>query len=163
MPPLTERAFEELYGHALRPLWAYVRRVIGNAADADEVVQEAFCRVLCADISSLSLDEQRRYVFRVASHVVVDRWRRSKRERSWLRHVEPERAVAPEPPADDLVKVFEMLKPRERALLWLAYVEQDSHEEIATALGVRRSSVKVLLARARARLRDLLTARQTRT
>lgn len=163
MPPLTERAFEELYGHALGPLWAYVRRVIGNAADADEVVQEAFCRVLCADISALSLDEQRRYVFRVASHVVVDRWRRSKRERSWLRHVPPERAVAPEPPADDLVKVFEMLKPRERALLWLAYVAQDSHEEIATALGLRRSSVKVLLARARARLRDLLTARQRRT
>jgi RNA polymerase sigma-70 factor (ECF subfamily) len=77
--------------------------------------------------------------------------------------VEKERAVAPEGPGDEVVRVFEMLKPRERALLWLAYVEQDSHEEIATALAVKRSSVRVLLARARARLRDLLTARQTRT
>ena len=163
MPLLTERAFEDLYRHALGPLRTYVHRVIGNVADADDVVQEAFCRVLCADISALSLDEQRRYVFRVASHVVVDRWRRAKRERSWLRRVEKQGAVVPETPGDDVVRVFEMLKPRERALLWLAYVEQDSHEEIATALGVRRSSVKVLLARARARLRDLLTARQTRT
>jgi len=48
------------------------------------------------------------------------------------------------------------LKPRERALLWLAYVEEDTHEEIADALGVKRGSVKVLLSRARARLRDLL-------
>jgi len=162
VPPLTECAFEELYRHALGPLRAYACRVIGNGADADEVVQEAFCRVLCADISALSLDEQRRYVFRVASPVVVDRWRRSKRERAGLRRVEHEGAAAPQTPADDLVRVFEMLKPRERALLWLAYVEEDSHEDIATALGLRRSSVKVLLARARARLRDLLTARQAR-
>jgi len=41
-------------------------------------------------------------------------------------------------------------------LLWLAYVEEDTHEEIADALGVKRGSVKVLLSRARARLRDLL-------
>jgi RNA polymerase sigma-70 factor (ECF subfamily) len=163
VPLLTERAFEDLYRHALGPLWTYVRRVIGNAADADEVVQEAFCRVLCADVSALSLDEQRRYVFRVASHVVVDRWRQAKRERLWLMRVEKKRTVAPETPADDVVRFFEMLKPRERALLWLAYVEQDSHEEIATALGLKRSSVKVLLGRARARLRGLLTPLQSRT
>jgi hypothetical protein len=66
VPLLTERAFEDLYRHALGPLWTYVHRVIGNAADADEVVQEAFCRVLCADVSALSLEQQRRYVFRVA-------------------------------------------------------------------------------------------------
>ena len=163
MPLLTERAFEDLYRHALGPLWTYVHRVIGNAADADEVVQEAFCRVLCADVSALSLEQQRRYVFRVASHVVVDRWRHARRERLWLLRVEKEGTVAPETPADDVVRVFEMLKPRERALLWLAYVEEDSHEEIATALGVKRSSVKVLLARARGRLRDLLRAFQSRT
>jgi len=43
--------------------------------------------------------------------------------------------------------------------LWLAYVEGDTHEDIAAALHVRRGSVKVLLSRARARLRDLLTKR----
>jgi hypothetical protein len=35
-----------------------------------------------------------------------------------------------------VAKVFEELKPRERTLLWLAYVEGESHEEIAASLGV---------------------------
>ena len=43
-----------------------------------------------------------------------------------------------------------------RVLLWLAYVEGHSHAEIAAAVGVRRNSVKMLLSRARARLRRLL-------
>jgi len=52
---------------------------------------------------------------------------------------------------------FAALAPRERALLWLAYVEGENHQEIADALGLARGSVKVLLFRARAKLKRLLT------
>jgi DNA-directed RNA polymerase specialized sigma24 family protein len=41
--------------------------------------------------------------------------------------------------------------------LWLAYVEGENHQEIANALGLARGSVKVLLFRARAKLKRLLT------
>lgn len=58
-----------------------------------------------------------------------------------------------------MARTFEELSQRERALLWLAYVEGESHEEIATSLGLRRRSIKVLLFRARRRLRDLLKAK----
>jgi RNA polymerase sigma-70 factor (ECF subfamily) len=44
------------------------------------------------------------------------------------------------------------LKPREREMLWLAYAQGSSHEEIAESLGVRKSSIKILLFRARRRL-----------
>jgi DNA-directed RNA polymerase specialized sigma24 family protein len=47
-------------------------------------------------------------------------------------------------------------------LLWLAYVEQEDHVRIAQSLRISRGSVKVLLSRARARLRDLLAARGLR-
>ena len=161
MPPLTEDAFGELYRRAVRPLWAYVYRVVGNAADADDIVQDAFCRLLRADIAALSADDQRRYLFRVAGNLVTDRWRRAEREQAWRAHAagEPvEPVTLPDAPDDAVTKTFEALKPRERALLWLAYVEQWSHAEIAGALRLRQGSVKVLLARARARLRDLLMA-----
>ncbi len=52
-----------------------------------------------------------------------------------------------------------MLNPRERALLWLAYVEGENHQEIAASLGLGRGSIKVLLFRAKRRLRELLTSR----
>ena len=37
-----------------------------------------------------------------------------------------------------VAQIFRELKPLERALLWLAYVEGESHDEIATSLGVGR-------------------------
>jgi RNA polymerase sigma-70 factor (ECF subfamily) len=158
VPPLTEDAFGDLYRRTMRPLWAYVYRVVGNAADADDIVQDAFCRLLRADIAALSAEDQRRYLFRVAGNLVTDRWRRAEREQAWRAGAGPEAATLPEAPDDGVTKIFEVLKPRERALLWLAYVEQWNHAEIAGALRLRQGSVKVLLARARARLRDLLRA-----
>jgi RNA polymerase sigma-70 factor (ECF subfamily) len=48
------------------------------------------------------------------------------------------------------------LKPRERAMLWLAYAEGASHREIAQALGLRTGSMKGLLFRARRKLVESL-------
>lgn len=158
MPPLTEPAFGEFYRETARPLWGYVYRVTGNAADADDIVQETFCRFLRADAGTLGDEERRRYLFRIAGNAMTDRWRQAERERSWidrLRGMDPPRPPR-SMPEDGVSETFELLKPRERALLWLAYVEEDSHEEIAEALGVQRGSVKVLLSRARTRLRNLL-------
>jgi RNA polymerase sigma-70 factor (ECF subfamily) len=48
------------------------------------------------------------------------------------------------------------LAPVQRRLLWLAYAEGASHEEIADILGLRAGSVRTLLFRARKRLAALL-------
>jgi RNA polymerase sigma-70 factor (ECF subfamily) len=48
------------------------------------------------------------------------------------------------------------LKPRERELLWLAYVEGMSHAEIATATGLGAMSIRILLYRARQKASQLL-------
>lgn len=56
----------------------------------------------------------------------------------------------------DLSKVFQTLKPQQRSLLWLAYVEGFEHREIASMLGLRENSVKVLLFRARRGMADTL-------
>jgi RNA polymerase sigma-70 factor (ECF subfamily) len=48
------------------------------------------------------------------------------------------------------------MKPRDRAMLWLAYAEGASHREIAEALGLQPASMKLLLFRARRRLAALL-------
>ena len=156
---LTEHAFGEFYRREARPLWTYVYRVTGSAADADDIVQEAFVRVLRADVTKLDDAELRRYVFRIASNLVTDRWRRSARERAWLSQLAAtvqESKIQDD--SDDLSRTLAALKPRERALLWLAYVEGEDHQHIADVLGIARGSVKVLLSRARAKLRNLITA-----
>ena len=56
----------------------------------------------------------------------------------------------------DMQRVFATLKPRQQSLLWLAYVEGFTHDEIAEVIGVNVCSVKVLLSRARALLAEKL-------
>jgi RNA polymerase sigma-70 factor (ECF subfamily) len=157
---LTEHAFGEFYREHSRPLWIYVYRVTGNAADADDIMQEAFCRLLRAEVPGLAAEELRRYVFRIAGNLITDRWRRSNLEQAVLADARGATApTSPPLPDHDVTRTFAVLKPRERALLWLAYVEGESHQEIAESLGLARGSIKVLLSRARARLRDLLESK----
>jgi RNA polymerase sigma-70 factor (ECF subfamily) len=56
----------------------------------------------------------------------------------------------------DLERCFGEMKPQERTLLWLAYVEGNEHKEIARMLGLKEKSIRVLLFRARQRLSALL-------
>ena len=153
MPELTELAFGEFYRRHARALWSYVYRVTGNAADADDIVQDAFCRLLCAKVSDLSDEDCRRYLFRVAGNLITDRWRHAQRELSWLARLRP---PPPEPPPaghdEEVARTFAALKPRERALLWLAYANGSSHAEIADVLGLKTGSIKLLLFRARRKM-----------
>jgi RNA polymerase sigma-70 factor (ECF subfamily) len=154
---LQEHALGEFYQRHARSVWTYVYRVTNDAADADDIVQEAFLRLFQADIAPSDDEALRRYVFRIAGNLIADRWRRRVRD---ARHSPPPPVESDSATRDlDVARIFSELKPRERALLWLAYVEGGSHEDIAASLRVGRNSVKVLLSRARARLRDLLTAR----
>jgi RNA polymerase sigma-70 factor (ECF subfamily) len=157
---LDEQAFAACYERNSRSLWSYLYRVTGKASEADDLVQDAFCRLLQADVGTLGSDELRRYIFRIASNLLADRWRRVKQEESWLDRLRGRTEAHTDPEYDDSVsREFAALRPRERALLWLAYVEGESHQEIADALGLSRGSIKVLLSRARGRLRDQLTAK----
>ena len=154
-----ERAFATFYERNGRAVWLYVYRSTGHAADADDIVQEAFCRLVQVEIETLDEESLRRYVFKIAGNLMMDRWRRSSRETSWLERLRGGREPQVDPEYDDTVsREFAALAPRERALLWLAYVEGDNHQEIADALGLARGSVKVLLFRARAKLKRLLTS-----
>jgi RNA polymerase sigma-70 factor, ECF subfamily len=160
MARLDERVFASCYQHNSRALWSYLYRVTGRASDADDLVQDAFCRLLQAEVGGLGDEELRRYLFRIGSNLLADRWRRATQEASWLDRLRGVPEAQFDPEYDDRVsREFAALKPRERALLWLAYVEGESHEDIATALGLARGSIKVLLSRARGRLRDQLVAK----
>ena len=134
--------------------------MIRLASDADDIVQDAFCRLLRADVEGLNDEELRRYDFRIAGNLLTDRWRRAEREASWLNRLRGEPQIDPGDAPDDTVsQEFNELKPRDRALLWLAYVEEHNHPEIASARGIARGSVKVLLSRARSKLRKLLVTK----
>ena len=56
----------------------------------------------------------------------------------------------------DVARAIQQLEPTQRELLWLAYAQGSSHEEIAEILGLRAISVRTLLLRARRKLAGIL-------
>jgi RNA polymerase sigma-70 factor (ECF subfamily) len=161
---LDDAAFRAFYQQHGRAVWSYLYRVLGNASQADDVMQEAFCRFLTAPVAGLPESELRAYVFRIAGNLAIDHWRRARREQQAFGdradQAEPTAPGAqPTPRELDVARTLGELKPRERALLWLAYVEESGHDEIAASLGLAPKSVRVLLYRARHKLAALLRQR----
>ncbi|HKO55969.1 MAG TPA: RNA polymerase sigma factor [Thermoanaerobaculia bacterium] len=155
--PMDEARFEAFYRRTAGSLWSYVYRLTGDAAEADDLLQKTFYRFIRTNPVVTSEEHMRRYLYRTATNLALDHFREAKRARTRDAAVMP-----PHQPPDrtelrhDMMRVFGELKPRERALLWLAHVEESNHEEIGEALGLKTKSVKVLLFRARKRLGELL-------
>ena len=154
---MDEAAFSVFYNQTAPRLWSYIRRTSGDAAWADDLLQETFYRFLRADLPEMDIARSRAYLYRIASSLISDHWRQQKRERRWsfLSNFRSEPFAKPQS-AGDGMRVFEQLKIQEQSLLWLAYVEGFDHREIAVALQLREKSVRVLLFRARKKLAGLL-------
>ncbi len=151
---MSEEAFRALYEATSRPILAYLVGVTGRRDVADDVLQETYCRFLVRQPTAMAGDEARRYLFRIATNLLRDRWRRGEDR--------PGAEIADLGSSTDLNvqidvrRAMRALKPRERELLWLAYVEGMSHAEIAESTGLGAMSVRLLLFRARRRAAALL-------
>lgn len=153
---MDEACFRLFYERSSPRLFAYLLRVSGERPLAEDLLQEAYCRFLSSKLPEMDETSQRSYLFRIATNLMRDRWRRHQ-ESPIPEHL-PELASA-SPQLDQqlaLRQAFRQLKVRERELLWLAYVEGSNHKEIAEATGVRSASVRPLLFRARRRLANLI-------
>ncbi|HSP16935.1 MAG TPA: RNA polymerase sigma factor [Thermoanaerobaculia bacterium] len=159
--PMDEAQFDAFYRKTAAGLWSYMHRLTGDPAVADDLVQKAFFRFLRANPALSGDEHMRAWLYRTATNLALDHFREVKRGAAAFlgRWTTGEAPVAPLELRHDLSRVFAELKPQERALLWLAHVEESNHEEIGEALGVKAKSVRVLLFRARKRLAELLTRR----
>jgi RNA polymerase sigma-70 factor, ECF subfamily len=153
---MDEAAFRVFYEQTSAPLFKYLLRVTGERELSEDVLQEAYCRFLSHDLPDMDAAQSKSYLFRTASNGLRDRWRKRKEE--LLREDASEVASTATHPESRMQvrQAFRRLKPRERQLLWLAYVEGSNHKEIADCTGLRAGSIRLLLFRARRRLADLI-------
>jgi len=156
--------WERFYEKNSRSFWFYIYKICGNEQTADDIFQESFYKFLKAKVSIQNEKHMQAYLYRIAYRLILDRIRRSKVEKkafeegqqAYLRNIQKEGPQSEIPFSLDMEKTFKKLKPKERMLLWLAYVEGYNYEEIAKMTDTRESSLKVQLFRAREKLARIL-------
>lgn len=147
--------FEVFYARTARTLHGYLCRLGGDFAVADEILQETYIRMLNAP----AMDDLPRkgYLYKTATNLLRDRWRKLKREQKlWEMSEFTEHVHQKFNLPMDMASVFGQLSGQERAILWLAHVEEMSHKEIGAILCVKEKSVRVMVFRARERAKDFL-------
>ena len=164
---MDEEQFRAFYERTARPLWAYLSRMTGSRQEADDVLQEAYYRFYRAGTVHTDETHRRNSLFQIATNIVRDTVRHSKRREDIQVPREPERVAearssrpAPDREAavrTDLARAMQQLEPVQREMLWLAYAQGASHEEIADVLGLKPVSIRTLLLRARRKLAGLLS------
>ena len=158
--PMDSEAFAGFYERTARSLWAYLARVSCDPALADDLMQESYVRFLCASHPPDGEVAGRRYLFRIATNLLRDHWRRPRS--ASIEDVPPELFQARDQSAASdsramLGPALKTMRPRERQLLWLAYAEGYSHREIAEITGLASASIRLLLFRARRKIARLLS------
>jgi RNA polymerase sigma-70 factor (ECF subfamily) len=164
---MSEEEFRAFYERTSRPLWAYLSRITGNAQEADDALQEAYYRFYRAGARHESESHRRNSLFQIATNIVRDAARRAKHRTEVSLEEETSADVAPishTPSVDrqaalrtDLGRAMGKLEPVQREMLWLAYAQGESHEQIAEILGLRTVSIRTMLLRARRKLAGMLT------
>jgi RNA polymerase sigma-70 factor (ECF subfamily) len=147
--------FEAWYERAHPRLVGALLWLGGDPSDVRDAVDEACARALERWERVGRMESSTGWAYRVALNVWRRRERRRALERRLLRRHRSFEAVVAGPAGEawDLVRG---LPPRERTAVALRYVGDLTEAQIAAAMGVRRSTVSVLLGRAHRRLAELL-------
>jgi RNA polymerase sigma-70 factor (ECF subfamily) len=158
-----ELAFRQLSRRHLPAMLGLARRVLGNAADAEDVAQEAMLRVWTHAPRWQPLAAFRTWLTRIVVNLCLDRKRRA----PWVALEAAGEIVDPTPDATALAEQSERertltaaiatLPARQRAAIVLTYTEGMTNAQVAEVLDTSVSAVETLLIRGKQNLRAKLS------
>jgi RNA polymerase sigma-70 factor (ECF subfamily) len=159
-------SFEEIAGTLRAPILRYLQRFVGDAALAEDLLQETLVRISKGLDRFEARSSVKTWAFKIATHTAIDHLRQSKRE---LNLVElDDRAVVADPGAglgerlvlDEmnacLREEIDRLPESYRAAILLHDLEGLSAGETAEIVGCSLATAKIRIHRARARLKQAL-------
>ena len=159
-----EPAFRLLSRRCVPPAIGLAQRILGNSADAEEVVQEAMLRVWTNAPRWRPEARFRTWLYRVVINLCLNRKRRAPfaalEDAGDPADPNPDAAMRLENDQRDraISDAIGSLPERQRIAIVLTYREGLSNAETAAALGASRSAVETLLIRAKQSLRRRLAA-----
>jgi len=157
------RAFTALVDRHSAACLRFAARMLGDAADAEDAVQETFVRAFRSLHRYEPRETFRAWVFAIlVNRCRTAAFRRGRRRRRFVQDDVAMDAASVEPDALssearlELALALDALAPEQREAFLLKHVEQLSYEEMAASTGVGISALKMRVKRACERLQTLL-------
>src|SRR5262245_52516187 len=68
---MRDDEFTEFYERHVRTLWAYIAKCSGNRSTAEDIVQEAFLRIMTADLPrDMTPEHRKHYLYKIATNLL---------------------------------------------------------------------------------------------
>ena len=171
-----EAAFNEVVSRYKNKVYNYIYRMTNSSDDAEDLTQEVFIRMYTSIDSFRSQSSLNTWLFRIASNLCIDKFRRSKNRTAAyslddpvgdsdgeMTHevadhtYEPHRLLENVEMAEQIGAALAQLPEKLRATLLLHDIEGLPYEEIAQIVGCPLGTVKSRLFNARMQLRQRLS------
>lgn len=149
--------FDGLYHAHFRSLTIQLTAYCGDLSQAQDMVQEAFCRAFARWSRVSRYDDPVAWVRRVAWNLATSRWRRLRTAQAWLHRQREEYVPGPGPDRVALTAALSELPAHQRRAVVLHYLADLSVAQIAAQEDVPEGTVKSWLYRGRAALAAKLT------
>jgi RNA polymerase sigma-70 factor (ECF subfamily) len=150
-------SFDDFYAAHFGALVVQLRAGTGDLAEAQDVVQEAFCRAWGRWDQLIGYEDPVAWVRKVAWNLAISRWRRTRTALRFVARQRAEHVAGPDPDRVALSAALDRLPVKQRRAVTLFYLADLTTGEIAQECGVPESTVRSWLHRARATLLKELT------
>ncbi len=157
-----ETAFATLVDRHYSLVFRLSARVLGNAADAEDVTQEAFVKLWRNPPVLRNQAALKGWLVRVGRNLAIDRLRRARNTSDSDLELLVDTSTAPDghlrhgQAADEVTAALAQLPERQRTAMQLTYFEALGNQETASIMEISVEAVESLLSRARRSLRTLL-------
>ncbi len=155
--------FDDFYAANYARLTLQLYAYLGDQHEAQDLVQEAFCRAYAQWKAVAEYQEPLAWVRRVAWNLATSRLRRQRTARNFIRKQREEHVEGPSPDRVALTRALAQIPEQHRRAVVLYYLGQLSVAEIALQEGVAEGTVKSWLSRGRTALGAQLTGEGERS
>ena len=164
--PENQKFLEELYTTYNRLVYSEVYKYVATSWDADDVVQTVFINLFTrvSLLKTLSKTQMTNYIIVVSRNTAMDYMRNKVRTATVPLDDIADQLISSSSYVDDrldfvefvdgLCKAWDRLDERTRYILNLKYIQKKTNDEIAREIGVGKDSIRVLISRAKRKLKQ---------
>jgi RNA polymerase sigma-70 factor (ECF subfamily) len=161
-----KQAFGTLYQQYLDEIYRFIRYKISDDLVAEDLTEETFIKTWMSlpkiYKKNKKIDNFRAWLYRTAKNLTIDYYRKSKPVANIEDNIEakkrsPEEIINQKIVSEQLTKAIAKLEQKYKDIIILRFVNQLSHQEVASILEISESNSRILQYRALKVMKEILS------